>query len=60
MNKEREEVLKILEQVEYKLILAARTLKRKAVFFKQDEDAMRNIEKSLSQVSIASKNLNTK
>ena len=57
MKDERSIVLTMLEKIENELIASWKTLKSKAVFFKQDTLSMKNIEKALVEVLKAQKHL---
>ena len=56
----REVIITRLEIIETELIETGRKLKSKAVFFKQDVLAMKNIEKALTEVLKAQKHLKEK
>ena len=56
----REIAITRLKIIEKELIETARKLMQKAVFFKQDTLAMRNIEKALAEIAKAQKKLKEK
>jgi hypothetical protein len=56
----RDIVITRLEIIETELIETAKKLQSKAVFFKQDDLAMKNIEKALTEVLKAQKHLKEK
>ncbi len=56
-NKIRDHVLDMLGDIENDIIDAGRMLQSRAVMFKQDVEAMKNIEKSLTEILKAQKKL---
>ena len=60
MSDDRMNAKKKLHSAENELIKAGTILTQKAVMFKQDHDAVKNIEKALKQVATAIDNLEMK